>query len=84
MSETPMNKLRELCEKLKSLSWDDSGLCTDPDVDECAAELRAIMPDVERLAEALPRFCSDCGDPIENDSLCHDCRAKLYGEQMRP
>ena len=53
MSETPMNKLRALCEKLKLLSWDDSGLCTDPDVDECADELRAILPDVERLIEAL-------------------------------
>ena len=50
MSETPMNKLRELCEKLQALSWDDSGLCTNPDVDECAEELRAILPEVERLA----------------------------------
>ena len=66
MSETPMNKLRELCE-----NWAE---CTDlaairktatPETraqatgwKQCAAELRAILPDVERsnLCDALAIF----------------------------
>ena len=41
MSETPMNKLQELCEK-----WDSGSR-------EVVAELEALLPDVERLVEAL-------------------------------
>ncbi len=29
----------------------------------------------------LRGLCQDCGEPIEQDGLCHDCRARLWGEQ---
>lgn len=28
-------------------------------------------------------LCFDCCEQIEHDNLCHDCRAKLWGEQSR-
>ena len=61
MSETPMNKLRELCEKwqLPNINIRGDGGEGSTDISysatrlQCAAELRAILPDVERLVEAL-------------------------------
>ena len=58
-----MNKLRELCEKWEAqaaeLHVQIPLSVNDPDQPcccvKCAAELRAILPDVERLIEALRR-----------------------------
>ena len=56
MSETPMNKLRELCEKWEAKADDIAKVAGFSDnvgkLRECAVELRAIMPDVKRLIEA--------------------------------
>ena len=52
-----MNRLQELCEK-----WESEG--RDSDVprcyvyEQCAAELRALLRDVERLVEALHLACN--------------------------
>ena len=59
MSETPMNKLRELCEKwqLPNINIRGDGGEGSTDISysatrlQCAAELRAILPDVERLEQ---------------------------------
>ena len=54
MSETPMNKLRELCEKWeREAIGNGEDIYDDGDLRRCAYELRAILPDVERLVEAL-------------------------------
>ena len=42
-----MNKLRELCEK-----WDSGSNDNPTSLREVVAELRALLPDVERLVEA--------------------------------
>ena len=60
MSETPTNKLRELCEKwqLPNINIRGDGGEGSTDISysatrlQCAAQLRAILPDVERLVEA--------------------------------
>lgn len=44
-----MNKLRALCEKWERLQREDNRV----NMAACAAELEAILPDVERLVEAL-------------------------------
>ena len=53
MSETPMNKLRELCEKWLEGAKYAKGQADFIAFETCARELRAILPDVERLIEAL-------------------------------
>ena len=57
MSETPMNKLRALCEKWEqdANTLTREGRSGDATMAGCAYELRAILPDVERLIEALRR-----------------------------
>ena len=67
MSETPMNKLQELCEKwqLPNINIRGDGGEGSTDISysatrlQCAAELRAILPDVERLLEALREALED-------------------------
>ena len=59
MSETPMNKLRELCEKWeREAIGNGEDIYDDGDLRRCAYELRAILPEVERLVD----FCSVCED----------------------
>jgi len=67
MSETPMNKLRELCEKLRNSAEDyEENAVGETDAyskgffkggaavrDEDVGLLEAILPDVERLIKAL-------------------------------
>ena len=66
MSETPTNKLRELCEKWQEIAailrngvegnfGIQGALAREAAMarESCASELRAILPDVERLVEAL-------------------------------
>jgi hypothetical protein len=28
-------------------------------------------------------LCADCNEYIEHDGLCHDCRARLWGEHSQ-
>ena len=59
MSETPMNKLGELCGKWER-AYDSraGGSIVNQAKAACASELRAILPDVERLVEALRLACN--------------------------
>ena len=60
MSETPMNKLQELCEKWeREAIGNGEDIYDDGDLRRCAYELRAILPDVERLVEALREALED-------------------------
>ena len=93
MSETPMNKLRELCE-----NWAE---CTDlaairktatPETraqatgwKQCAAELRAILPDVERLLEAPSRILTvSLYRSLERLSIAIEGCGKIGFEESKP
>ena len=76
MSETPMNKLRALCEKWQrpniNIRGDGGEGSTDISYSatrlQCAAQLRAILPDVERLP------CPICGEELSGGiSWCKTC-----------
>ena len=67
MSETPMNKLRELCEK-----WDSGSNDNTTSLREVVAELRAILPDVERLVEAAQMHAKKGHNDTCSLALCGD------------
>jgi len=70
MSETPMNKLRALCEKWEqdANTLTREGRSGDATMAGCAYELRAILRDVERLP------CPICGKELSSGiSWCKTC-----------
>ena len=80
MSETPMNKLRELCEKwqLPNINIRGDGGEGSTDISysatrlQCAAQLRAILPDVERLVAAAQMHVKKGHNDTCSLALCGD------------
>ena len=72
MSETPMNKIKELCEKWNKNYMKGSVSAFDKGQSDCAAELRAILPDMERLVAAAQMHVKKGHNDTCSLALCGD------------
>jgi hypothetical protein len=76
-------RLEGLVQEVRMQAWDDSGLCLNPDLDELADQLEAVLKD---LPVDRNFTCPKCGAEFEDDGkehphgiLCPSCKGPLKG-----